>query len=183
MGRPHESPLLGSATNAATIYAILRVLRNRLPEAVCLQQLTRAIQLADWPNVAVRFKMLINAEGWSNPRAWTILDARGRSPNVRSSSQPIVRPRSRGSLPRLPYAAWVGVLGANAASTCQQAREAWLQRLVADVDTQHRAVVCALAGLDAKRLRVVSPHCTCGDSYAAGALYLAWRRNPCSSKG
>ena len=43
------------------------------------------------------------AEGWSNPRAWTILDARGRSPNVRSSSQPIVRPRSRGSLPRLPY--------------------------------------------------------------------------------
>jgi hypothetical protein len=43
------------------------------------------------------------AEGWSNPRAWTILDARGRSPNVRSSSQPTVRPRSRGSLPRLPY--------------------------------------------------------------------------------
>ena len=73
MGRPRESPLLGSATNAATIYAILRVLRNRLPEAVCLQQLTRAIQLADWPNVAVRFKMLINAEGWSNPRAWMIL--------------------------------------------------------------------------------------------------------------
>ena len=30
------------------------------------------------------------------------LDARGRSPNVRSSSQPTVRPRSRGSLPRLP---------------------------------------------------------------------------------
>jgi hypothetical protein len=27
----------------------------------------------------------------------------GRSPNVRSSSQPTVRPRSRGSLPRLPY--------------------------------------------------------------------------------
>src|SRR5262249_40284338 len=29
-----------------------------------------------------------------------------------SSSQPIVRPRSRGSLPRLPYAASVGGLGA-----------------------------------------------------------------------
>jgi hypothetical protein len=40
---------------------------------------------------------------WSNPRARTILDARGRSPIVRSSSQPTVRPRSRGSLPRLPY--------------------------------------------------------------------------------
>jgi hypothetical protein len=49
--------------------------------------------------------MLIKRRVWSNPRAWTILDARGRSPNVRSSSQPIVRPRSRGSLPRLPYAA------------------------------------------------------------------------------
>ena len=55
------------------MYAFLRVLGNRLPEAVCLQQLTRAIQLADWPNLAVRFKMLINAEGWSNPRAWMIL--------------------------------------------------------------------------------------------------------------
>ncbi len=30
------------------------------------------------------------------------LDARGRSPHVRSRSQPTVRPRSRGSLPRLP---------------------------------------------------------------------------------
>ena len=31
-----------------------------------------------------------------------ILDARGRSPDVRSSRPPIVRPRGRGSLPRLP---------------------------------------------------------------------------------
>ena len=46
--------------------------------------------------------------------AWTILDARGRSPNVRSSSQLTVRPRSRGSLPRLPYAASVGGSGVNA---------------------------------------------------------------------
>jgi hypothetical protein len=30
------------------------------------------------------------------------LDARGRSPHVRSRRQPTVRPRSRGSLPRLP---------------------------------------------------------------------------------
>ena len=30
-----------------------------------------------------------------------LLDARGRSPHVRSSSPPIVRRRSRGSLPRL----------------------------------------------------------------------------------
>src|SRR3981081_216759 len=44
---------------------------------------------------------------WSNLGAWTILDARGRPPNVRSSSRPIVRPRSRGSLPRLPLAASV----------------------------------------------------------------------------
>jgi hypothetical protein len=31
-----------------------------------------------------------------------ILDARGRSPHVRSSRPPTVRPRGRGSLPRLP---------------------------------------------------------------------------------
>jgi hypothetical protein len=30
-------------------------------------------------------------------------DARGRSPHVRSSRPPIVGPRGRGSLPRLPY--------------------------------------------------------------------------------
>src|ERR1700730_19145474 len=63
-----------------------------------------------WGAQAVRIKPLQLAvllkyyEGWSNPRALTILDARGRPPNVRSSSQPIVRPRSRGSLPRLPLA-------------------------------------------------------------------------------
>src|SRR5260221_9926209 len=33
---------------------------------------------------------------------FAILDARGRSPDVRSSRPPIVRPRGRGSLPRLP---------------------------------------------------------------------------------
>ena len=66
-----------------------------------------------WGAQAVRIKPLQLAvllkyyEGWSNPRALTILDARGRPPNVRSSSQPIVRPRSRGSLPRLPLAASV----------------------------------------------------------------------------
>src|SRR5262249_4610184 len=42
------------------------------------------------------------------------LDARGRSPHVRSRRQPTVRPRSRGSLPRLPYAASVGGPGVNA---------------------------------------------------------------------
>jgi len=41
----------------------------------------------------------------SNPRAWTILDARGRSPNVRSSSQPIVR------LPRHVCSAPISDLG------------------------------------------------------------------------
>src|SRR5215471_18839804 len=45
------------------------------------------------------------ARVWSNPRACACLDARGRSPNVLSSSQPIVRPRSRGPLPRLLYGA------------------------------------------------------------------------------
>lgn len=40
--------------------------------------------------------------GRSNPRTWTNLDARGRSPQVRSSSPSIVRRRNRGSLPRAP---------------------------------------------------------------------------------
>ena len=62
----------------------------------------------DWQNTDVRFKMLIKRRVGSNPRAWTILDARSRSPNVRSSSQLTVRPRSRGSL---PYAASVGGSG------------------------------------------------------------------------
>src|SRR5262249_1153357 len=95
---------------------IPRVLINRL---LARSDQRGPPQLAGWPNVAVRFKMLIKRRVWSNPRAWTILDARGRSPHVRSSSQPIVRPRSRGSLPRLPYAASVG-----GALTCQRARGA-----------------------------------------------------------
>ena len=40
------------------------------------------------------------------PRAWTILDARGRSPNVRSSSQPTVRPRSSASPTSWPRSRW-----------------------------------------------------------------------------
>src|SRR5258708_34409282 len=41
-------------------------------------------------------------EGWSNPRAWTILDARGRSPMCGRVASPLLGRRSRGSLPRLP---------------------------------------------------------------------------------
>jgi hypothetical protein len=41
--------------------------------------------------------------GWSNPRAWMNLDAQGSLPKHASSSQPIVRLRGRGSLPRLPF--------------------------------------------------------------------------------
>ena len=43
----------------------------------------------------------------------TSLDTRGRSPHVRASSPPIVRRRSRGSLPRFPFCKplSIGVLG------------------------------------------------------------------------
>src|SRR3981189_3499236 len=41
-------------------------------------------------------------DGWSNPRARTILDARGRSPMCGRVASPLLGRRSRGSLPRLP---------------------------------------------------------------------------------
>jgi hypothetical protein len=40
----------------STIYAIPRVLINRLPEAACLQRPTRAISACGWPNVAVSLR-------------------------------------------------------------------------------------------------------------------------------
>jgi len=42
------------------------------------------------------------SQGWPNPPALTILERTGSLPRCASSSQPTVRPRSRGSLPRLP---------------------------------------------------------------------------------
>src|SRR6266566_5347512 len=45
---------------------------------------------------------IVLIEGWSNPRAWTILDARGRSPMCGRVAGPLLGRRSRGSLPRLP---------------------------------------------------------------------------------
>jgi hypothetical protein len=52
-------------------------------------------------------------KGWSDPRAWTIR-CTGSLPNVPSSSQPIVRPRGRGSLPRLPLGRWFLALATGA---------------------------------------------------------------------
>src|SRR5260221_4506831 len=54
------------------------------------------------PSTISRLRTLI--EGWSNPRAWTILDARGRSPMCGRVASPLLGRRSRGSLPRLPLA-------------------------------------------------------------------------------
>ena len=45
---------------------------------------------------------IVLIEGWSNPRAWTILDARSRSPICGRVAGPLLGRRSRGSLPRLP---------------------------------------------------------------------------------
>ena len=45
---------------------------------------------------------IVLIEGWSNPGAWTILDARGRSPMCGRVAGPLLGRRSRGSLPRLP---------------------------------------------------------------------------------
>ena len=46
-------------------------------------------------------------EGWSNPRAWTILDARGRSPMCDRVASPLLGRGAGGRSPRLPLAALV----------------------------------------------------------------------------
>jgi hypothetical protein len=152
LGRPRESPLLGSATNAATIYAIPRVLRNRLPEAARLQRLTRASQLADWPNVAVRFKMLIKRRvGLTLGLGRSLMH--GVAPQMcgRVASPLLGRGaggRSPGYLMPARLAAWAQMLLQLVSEREERGFSDWF----ADVDTSHRAVVCALTGLDAKRL-------------------------------
>src|SRR5258708_33524308 len=47
-------------------------------------------------------RYVLLAIGWSDLGRVATLDARGRSPHVRSGRPPIVGPRGRGSLPRLP---------------------------------------------------------------------------------
>ena len=53
------------------------------------------------PNFGGKKATPASLSGRSNLRIWSSLDARGRSPDVRSSSLSTVRRRSRGSLPRL----------------------------------------------------------------------------------
>src|SRR6516164_6318169 len=50
----------------------------------------------------IPFLSIFRAKVRSDPRAWTSLDARGRSPYARRVASPLFGPRSRGSLPRLP---------------------------------------------------------------------------------
>src|SRR5262249_56979322 len=119
LGRPRESPILGSATNAATIYAIPRVLINRL--LACSDQRGPS-ELADWPNVAVRFKMLIKRRvGLTLGLGRSLMH--GVAPQMcgRVANPLLGRGaggRSPGYLMPPRLAAWAQ----NAASTCQRAR-------------------------------------------------------------
>src|SRR6516165_6389813 len=96
-------------------------MQSSLGEAARLQRLTRASQLADWPNVAVRFKMLIERRvGLTLGLGRSLMH--GVAPQMCGRvASPLLGLGAGGCSPGYLMPPRCGV-GANAASTCQRAQ-------------------------------------------------------------